>query len=160
MATLPCTPQLGSFMYLANLVELGGACRLRLLLVQNTTPPTTAAMRACATWQEMLTAGADEATFSGYIPGGKVVTASDITLTTNTGSRTQTLAVPTTYVWNPAGGAVNNTMTYSVLVWVPDVLDTTFTNWLPLGICTDATGSALGGSYTHTFGTIVATGPA
>lgn len=55
---------------------------------------------------ELLAAGNAEADFTNY--ARKVLSAADITVSTNTGTGVTTVDIPD-QVWNAAGGAVNNT---------------------------------------------------
>lgn len=162
MANYPCTPCLGSFIYLAEQAKNIGVSRLRLMLLKNAgTAPTRTTLQQSSTVSGLLAVtNAFEADFTGYTAGGIVLAPGDFTITTDLANRKQLLNVTAQKEWNPAGGAVDNNLWGSVLAWQPDSATTAYSGWRPIALSTDAIGAAAGGFVRHTFGEISAQGPA
>lgn len=156
MASLVCTTSLGRFIELGELPRQRdglGTDNLIMVLAKSVGAATDTILRNCTTYGAMITAGLVECDFTNYAP--KILGTSDRTITTVTGSSPYkgTLTIPAAQVWNPAGGAVNNSaIVKSVLLYRPTT-GTALSLCRPLGFC-DAAGGATGGSYTHTFGTL------
>ena len=153
MAALPCTNTgLGRFIELGSLPRQRdglGTDNLILALFKGVGGATDTTLRNCATYAAMLTAGAVACDFTGYAP--KVLGPADCTVSYVTGSSPyKAILTVAAQTWNPAGGATNNSPVKSVLLYRNDPA-TPIGSCLPLGIC-DCSGSASGGTYTHTFG--------
>lgn len=149
ISNLPCTYGLGKSIEKATLPR--GTDNLVMVLFQSAGLPSDTTLRNAVSLQAMITAGAATATFSGY--AHKVLSASDISIVYDMSTFSGKLSIPIAQVWNPAGGAVNNVIGKSGLFYRPTA-GAALTDYLPLGIF-DASGSASGGSYTHTIGSIV-----
>lgn len=157
MASIPFTTTgCGRFVELGSLPRQRdglGTDNLILVLAQGLGSATDAILRNCTTYGAMITAGWVEATFTNYSP--KVLGPSDLSVTYVTGASpySASLSLVSAQVWNPAGGAVNNSaIVKSALLYRPTPT-TPLSSCTGLGLC-DATGGATGGSYTHTFGTL------
>lgn len=163
MTTRPCTYQVGSLIWLAKQAQIPSpVVRLRLMLFTSASTPSLTTMLTYPTVGAMVTGGAVEAVFSGYTAGGKILvpgTAAvpvDFTITTNTGTRVQTLGSFVQQVWNPGGGAVNQAMKFAVVAAQLSSADADYNLWLPLGVSDDAIGggSTTGAQYRCTFGNL------
>lgn len=86
-----------------------GTDALVVVLFQSSGLPSDATFRNCEYLSDAVTAGAVEATFTGY--ARKVVTGfgTSITLAVNTGTGVATLDIPD-QSWSPGGGAVTNNL--------------------------------------------------
>lgn len=155
MASVPCTYALGRIIELGDLPRTRdglGSDSLLLALFKSLGAATDTTLRNCATYAAMLTEGAVECDFTNYAV--KVLGPADRTIGYVTASSPYkaTLTI-NQQMWNPAGGAVNNTaIVKSVLLYRPTTA-TPIGSCLPLGIC-DASGGATGGTYSHTFGVL------
>lgn len=163
MATYINYPYLFSAGWYLNDAKTSGTSECRMVLLRNTgTPPTVSTLRGCADLAAMLgVTNASEATFSGYTQGGMAVTGSNLSVVDDFANRKQTFTVAGTYLWNPGGGAVNNTMFASVLIYRANtslLAPTNYNQWRTLAICTDSTGTTAI-TYSTTFGTVPAQGP-
>lgn len=154
MAAVPTTYGLGRFIELGDLPlqrDGLGTDNLRLVLAKSVGSATDAILRNCATYQDLLNAGWVECDFTGYTVGGKILGPADRTIAYVTGSSpykaSLTIAQQT---WNPAGGAVNNTPVRSALLYRATT-STPLSACRVLGLC-DTSGTAGGGTYSHTFG--------
>lgn len=147
MASVPNTYALGCFIEKGKLAD-AGVGNLVLVLFKSIGSATDTILRNCQTLPAMFTAGAVRCDFSSY--ADKILGAADVTISYVTGSSPyKAILTPATQVWNPAGGAVNNSPVKSALLYRANVSDPE-SAWFPLGTC-DASGTAGGGSYTHTF---------
>jgi hypothetical protein len=93
-----------------------GTDNILVVPLQSASIPTDTVLRNCTNLGAVFTAGGLEATFTNYVR--KVLSSSDITITTNTTTFTQAASF-TTQVWAAAGGAVNNTLAAIVLAYRP-----------------------------------------
>ena len=150
MANNVSTYALGRFIELAAQASAGNG-DLVLVLFKSVGAATDTTMRNAQTLAALTGLGLVECDFSSYarkvLSGG----GTDYTIATNTTTFTQTVTF-VVKVWNPAGGVTNNNPIKSTVVYRPTAgsADSACT---PLGVF-DATGSAAGGTYSHTPGAL------
>lgn len=149
IANTPCTYTLGAFIELANQATAGTG-QLVCILAKSVGAATDTTLRNCQFFSAMTTAGLVECDFSSY--ARKVLSSgTDYSVAYNTTTFTATITFGA-LVWNPAGGVTNNSPVKGVVCWRPSsgAADTAYR---PLGVW-DATGSAAGGTYSFTPGTL------
>lgn len=147
MASAPSTHAQGCFIQLGKQV-IAGSGNLILVLFKSVGAATDTTLRNCQSLTALLAAGAVRCDFTGYADW--VMTGADFTVTYQTTTPFKAILTPAAKVWNPAGGATNNSPVKSALLHRASGGDPE-SAWFPLGIC-DASGTAGGGSYTYTFG--------
>lgn len=151
MANNVSTSALGRFIQLA-MEASAGTGDLVLVLFKSVGAATDTTMRNAATLAALTGLGLVECDFSSYarkvLSGG----GADYSIAINTTTFTQTLTF-VAKVWNPAGGVTNNSPLKSTVVYRPTA-GSADSACIPLGVY-DATGSAAGGTYSHTPGALV-----
>jgi len=155
--SVPCTAALGRMVELGDLPRQRdglGVDHLLLVLLKDIGAATDATLRNCLTFGAMVTLGAVEADFTNY-GGGKVLGPADKTTSLFTASSPYKgiLTIPATQVWNPAGGATNNTAIVRAVLLYRPTTGTPKSSCVPLGLDTTA-GGATGGTFSHAFGTL------
>lgn len=94
-----------------------GTDGILVIPLQSTGLPTDTVLRNSTNLGAIFTAGGLEATFTNY-GARRVLTAPDITITTNTSTFLVNVAFATQN-WAAAGGAVNNTISKIVIAYRP-----------------------------------------
>lgn len=154
--SVPCTVALGRFIELGELPRQRdglGTDNLVLCLAKSIGAATDTILRNCTTYGAMVTAGWVECDFTNYAP--KILGTADRTITITTGSSPykNALSLNATQVWNPAGGAVNNSSIVRAVLLYRPTTGTALSLCKPLGLDT-TTGGATGGTYSHAFGVL------
>lgn len=129
-----------------------GTDNILAIPIQSASIPTDTVLRNCANLGAVFTAGALEATFTGY--SRIAMTSSAITITTNTTTFLQSASF-TSQVWTAAGGLLNNTLAALVLAYRP-TSGTADSGCLVLATLAYA-GSTTGGNLTAVLGTLTDT---
>lgn len=151
MANNVSTIALGRFCQLA-IEASAGSGDLVLVLFKSVGAATDTTMRNAATLAALTALGLVECDFSSYtrkVLSGGGADYSTATIDTTNFTRTLTFVAK---VWNPAGGVTNNNPIKSTVVYRPSA-GSADSACIPLGVY-DATGSAAGGTYSHTPGTL------
>jgi hypothetical protein len=147
VANSPNTYTLGAAIELADQATAANG-QLVLVMFKSVGAATDTIMRNCQKLSDLVTAGLVECDFSNY--ARKVMTSgTDFSVAVNTTTFTRTLTFGT-FTWNPAGGVTNNSPVKSACCYRP-TSGSADTAYRILGTC-DATGSASGGTYSHTPG--------
>lgn len=94
-----------------------GTDGILVIPLQSTGLPSDTTLRNCLNLGAVFSAGAVEVNFTNY-GARRVLTAADITITTNTSTFLVNVALATQN-WAAAGGAVNNTITKIVIAYRP-----------------------------------------
>ena len=149
MANLNNTYTLGAFIELADQATAANG-QLVLVMFKSVGAATDTTMRNCQKLSDLTAAGLVECDFSNY--ARKVMASgTDFSVAVNTSTFTRTLTFGT-FVWNPAGGVTNNNPVKSAVCYRP-TSGSADTAYRILGTY-DATGSANGGTYSHTPGAL------
>ena len=130
-----------------------GTDNILIIPLQSSGLPSDTTLRNAANLAAIFTAGALEATFTGY--ARKVLSSSDITIANNTGTFVATATVNAAQTWASAGGALNNTITKIVVAYRP-TSGTADSGCMVLAT-QDYSGSTTGGAFTVTVGVLSAT---
>lgn len=120
-----------------------------LVLFKSVGAATDTIMRNCQHLSDLITAGLVECDFSSYARKVMATGGSDFSVAVNTTTFTRTITFGT-FVWNPAGGVTNNNPIKSAVCYRP-TSGSADSAYRILETC-DATGSAAGGTYSHTPG--------
>ncbi|HXJ27201.1 MAG TPA: hypothetical protein VNH17_15930 [Streptosporangiaceae bacterium] len=150
MANLNNTYTLGAFIELADQASASNG-QLVLVMFKSVGAATDTTMRNCQHLSDLTAAGLVECDFTNYARKVMATGGSDFSVSVNTSTFTRTLTFGT-FSYNPAGGAVNNSPIKSAVCYRP-TSGSADSAYRILGIY-DATGSANGGTYSHTPGTL------
>lgn len=149
MANLNNTYTLGAFIELADQATASNG-QLVLVMFKSVGAATDTTMRNCQHLSDLTSAGLVECDFTNY--ARKVMSSgTDFSVAVNTSTFTRTLTFGT-FTWNPAGGVTNNNPVKSAVCYRP-TSGSADSAYRILGTF-DATGSASGGTYSHTPGAL------
>lgn len=148
MANSPNTYTLGAAVELADqAAALNG--QLVLVMFKAVGSATDTIMRNCQHLSDLTAAGLVECDFSGYARKVMATGGTDFSVAVNTTTFTRTLTFGT-FTWNPAGGVTNNNPVKSATCYrlTSGAADSAYR----ILATYDASGSAAGGTYSHTPG--------